>query len=59
MICTEFCKDMRMILSIPKTYILTNAPYNVPWSIDDATIEEVLVAKYLGVKIYGFEVTTL
>ena len=37
-----------MILLIPKTYILTNAQYNVSWSIDNATIEDVLVAKYLG-----------
>ena len=47
-ICAEFCKDMLMILLIPKTYILTNAQYNVSWSIDNATIEDVLVAKYLG-----------
>ena len=42
---------MHMTLSIPKTYILSNASYEVSWSIDDATVEEVLVAKYLGVNI--------
>ena len=40
-------------------YLVLVPKQNVPWSIDDDTIEEVLVAKYLGVKIYGFEVTTL
>ena len=28
-ICMEFCKDMHMTLSIPKTYILLNASYEV------------------------------
>ena len=36
-ICADFCKAMYMILSIPKTYILTNAQYNITLSIDDAT----------------------
>ena len=30
---------------------LMNAPHAVAWTIDDATVEEVLVAKYLGVQI--------
>ena len=47
-ICAEFCKDMHMTLSIPKTYILSNAAYDVSSNIDDAMMEEVLVASYLG-----------
>ena len=50
-ICPEFCKDMHLTLSIPKTYILSNAAYDVSCIIDDATIEEVLVAKFLSVNI--------
>ena len=48
---TEFCNDMRMKLSVTKTYILTNAQYNVSWTVEDETIEEILIAKYLGVHI--------
>ena len=40
-----------MKLSAPKTYILTNARYSVSWELEDASLEEVLVAKYLGVSI--------
>ena len=50
-IVTEFCNDMRMKLSVTKTYILTNAQYNVSWTVEDETIEEILIAKYLGVNI--------
>ena len=50
-IVTEFCNDMRMKLSVTKTYILTNAQYNVSWTVEDETIEEILIAKYLGVHI--------
>ena len=50
-ICAEFCREMRMKLSAPKTYILTNARYSVSWELEDASLEEVLVAKYLGVSI--------
>ena len=40
-----------MTLSIPKTYIHMNTPYKVAWTINDTTVEEVLVAKYLRVQI--------
>jgi hypothetical protein len=50
-IVSEFCEDMRMTLSPTKTNIITNAPYEIAWKIADDTIEEILVAKYLGVKI--------
>ena len=50
-IVTEFCNDIRMKLSVTKTYILTNAQYNVSWTVKDETIEEILIAKYLGVNI--------
>ena len=45
-IVTEFCNDMWMKLSVTKTYILTNAQYNVSWTVEDETIEEILIAKY-------------
>ena len=47
----DFGEDMRMSLSPTKTYILSNASYDVSWSLGEDTIEEILVAKYLGVKI--------
>jgi len=34
---------------VSKTFILTNSPNVVDWSVEDETIEEVLAAKYLGV----------
>jgi hypothetical protein len=38
-----------MKLATSKTYILTNAPNETSWKVDKVTIEEILVAKYLGV----------
>ena len=46
-----FCSDMKMTLATSKTYIISNATYDVNWSVNSETIEEILVAKYLGVKI--------
>ena len=46
-----FCKDNSMSLATSKTFIILNATYNVHWPINEDTIEEVLVAKYLGVNI--------
>ena len=46
-----FCRDMKMTLATSKTYIISNATYDVNWSVNSETIEEILVAKYLGVKI--------
>ena len=40
-----------MKLATSKTYILTNAPNEISWKVDNVTIEEILVAKYLGVTI--------
>ena len=50
-IVSRFCTDMRMKLATSKTYILTNAPNEISWKVDNITIEEILVAKYLGVTI--------
>jgi len=47
----NFCKDNKMSLATSKTYIISNASYNISWPINEETIEEVLVAKYLGVNI--------
>ena len=47
----NFCKDNKMSLATSKTFIISNASYNICWPINDETIEEVLVAKYLGVNI--------
>ena len=40
-----------MKLATSKTYILTNAPNEISWKVDNVTMEEILVAKYLGVTI--------
>ena len=40
-----------MKLETTKTYILSNANYNVNWKIDKDTIEEILIAEYLGINI--------
>ena len=45
-----FCRDMKMTLATSKTYIISNATYDVNWSVDSETIEEILFAKYLGLK---------
>ena len=50
-IVAQFCKDMYMKLAVSKTFILTNSPNVVDWSVEDETIEEVLAAKYLGVNL--------
>ena len=36
-------------LAVSKTFILTSSQEHIDWMVEDATIEEVLVAKYLGV----------
>ena len=48
-----FCKDMRMTLSVSKTFVLTTGPRARTWKIGDSgeTLQETLVAKYLGVNI--------
>ena len=38
-IVSRFCTDMRMKLATSKTYILTNAPNETSWKVDNATIE--------------------
>ena len=50
-IVVNFCKDMKMKLSPTKTFIITNKSTGQPWMVDDQALEEVLVAKYLGVNI--------
>ena len=50
-VVSQFCKDMKMILSTSKTYILTNSRNQGSWKVEEDTIEEILVAKYLGVSI--------
>ena len=50
-IVTEFCKGMKMKLATSKTFIISNATYDIFWPINNETIEEVLIAKYLGVSI--------
>ena len=40
-----------MKLTVTKTFILTNAQGYMDLTVDDVTIEVVLVAKYLGVDI--------
>ncbi len=47
----NFCKDNKLSLATSKTYIISNASYNISWPINEERIEEVLVAKYLGVNI--------
>ena len=42
---------MKMKLATTKTYILSNANYNVSWKIKNDTIEEILIAKYLGIHV--------
>ena len=46
-----FCRDMKMTLATSKTYIISNATYDVNWSVNSETIEEILIAKYLGVNL--------
>ena len=50
-IVSQFCKDMKMTLSTSKTYILTNSRNQGFWKVEEETIEEILIAKYLGVSI--------
>ena len=50
-ILAEFSGDMRMELSTSKTFILSNVLNEVSWTYELETIEETLVAKYLGVDI--------
>ena len=50
-IVSNFCNDMKMELATTKTYILSNANYNVSWKIENDTIEEILIAKYLGIHV--------
>ena len=40
-----FCKDMKVTLATSKTYIISNATYDVNWAVNSKTIEEILVAK--------------
>ena len=40
-----------MKLSSSKTYILTNTGYVGSWKVEEDTVEEVLVSKYLGVQM--------
>jgi len=47
----NFCTDMKMTLATSKTYIISNATYDINWSVNSETIEEILVANYLGVKL--------
>ena len=47
----QFCHNMDMKLSPSKTLILSGKSNGLPWIVDDQPLEEVLVAKYLGVKI--------
>ena len=37
----EFCSDMKMKLATSKTYIISNATYDINWSVNDETIEEI------------------
>ena len=48
-----FCRDMRMVLAVSKTYLLTNGPRNRSWKVGDSgeTLQETMVAKYLGINI--------
>ena len=50
-VVSQFCEDMKMTLSMSKTYILTNSRNQGSWKVEEETIEEILVAKYLGVNI--------
>ena len=50
-IVTQFCNDMKMKLSTSKTYILTNSRNQGSWKVEGETIEEILIAKYLGVNV--------
>ena len=49
----RFCKDTDMALSVSKTFMLTTGARNQSWKIGDSsdTLEESLVAKYLGINI--------
>ena len=49
----KFCKEMCMSLSVEKTYMLTSGPQDRIWRIgdSDSSLEETMVAKYLGVNI--------
>ena len=38
-----------MSLATSKTFVISNATYDVSWPSNDEIIEEVLIAKYLGV----------
>ena len=51
MVVCNFCTDMKMTLATSKTYIISNATYDINWAVNSETIEEILVAKYLGVKM--------
>ena len=50
-IVARYCNGMNMKLAVSKTFILTSSQEHIDWMVDYATIEEVLVAKYLGVDI--------
>ena len=50
-IVAEFYRDMKLELSTSKTFILSNALNEVSWSYELETIEETLMAKFLGVDI--------
>ena len=50
-IVARYCNGMNMKLAVSKTFILTSSQEHIDWMVEDATIEEVLVAKYLGVDI--------
>ena len=50
-IVARYCSGMHMKLAVTKTFILTSSQDHTDWMLEDVTIEEVLVAKYLGVDI--------
>ena len=49
----QFCTSMKMVLSVSKSFVLTTGDHGKKWRIgnSDDTLEESLVAKYLGVNI--------
>ena len=49
----QFCTSMKMVLSVSKSFVLTTGDQGKKWRIGDSddTLEESLVAKYLGVNI--------
>ena len=50
-IVAHFCNNMKMKLSTSKTYILTNSRNQGSWKVEEESIEEILIAKYLVVNV--------